>query len=666
MLSKLGRLLVHGRGLVEAAERLQDAPGVVPAPHEVGVELSQGPVFLERPGGVLVHELFVQGLEFQQIAGRIVLALSERQGLAEHVLAFRPLAQELDEDEPERSAGFDERRVLFEGQLEVLGRVGELLLLPLGLAEREIVEGLPGRRCDLADRPAGFLDAAQGFPQPRAEPAGQCVNGLEQDLLAPPGGDADPIDVPSLGRVDDDGLKLIGVARREDPRQDECPDAPELAHVVAEGLVDLRRRVPPHQPQGLDDLGPVEDGHVGRLLQAGFEGRPQGQIEDGIAGEVLDVGDHELVAVLEGEAGPAEKPDGDGDRRERSRARRDPNGPRPPAEGQPLGRRVDPRAQGLFELAQVRGHRCGRGVSVGRVLGQSLADDAFDLLRETRSQLLHRPRLLVDDGVEHGPFAVPAERKRPGGHLVEDDAERPDVGAGVDVLARGLFGGHVGDRADGHPRDRHPGLAGQLGQAEVEDLGLSIGRDHDVARLDVAVDDAVLVGLGQPPGDLGGDPDRFGRRQVPLGDPVLQAFARIAGHDDVKAAVLGLIDLVDGADVGVVEARRGARFVDETLPGLGVRRRARGEELEGDRPVETEVLGFVNDTHAAPAEPAGDAVLPGHGFAGADLGLRDLQRTGEIIPHFPLQLRPDGRITTRRPRVNPGAPIRAGRVQIHG
>ena len=67
------------------------------------------------------------------------------------------------------------------------------------------------------------------------------------------------------------------------------------------------------------------------------------------------------------------------------------------------------------------------------------------------------------------------------------------------------FGGAHGER--GRVGGGGPGgLFGGLGEAEVEDLHHAFGRDDDVARFQVAVDDAFVVGgferLGHLPGDV--------------------------------------------------------------------------------------------------------------------------------------------------------------------
>ena len=244
----------------------------------------------------------------------------------------------------------------------------------------------------------------------------------------------------ALDRVDQSGRELIGLAGRKDARQDEGPDAAEVADVGTEGLVDLRGGVLAHDLQGLIDLGPIEDRDVGRLLQAGLDSRPQSQVEDRIAAEILDVGDHEPVAILEGQTGAPEEPDGDGDGGQRHRARRDPDRPRPPPERQSPGRRMGVRAHGLLELAEVGGHLPGRGIAVPRVLGQGLADDAGDLGREAGPEILHGPRLFMDDSVENRPVGVARERQGPCRHFVKDDAQGPEIGPGIDLVAAGLFG----------------------------------------------------------------------------------------------------------------------------------------------------------------------------------------------------------------------------------
>ena len=79
-------------------------------------------------------------------------------------------------------------------------------------------------------------------------------------------------------------------------------------------------------------------------------------------------------------------------------------------------------------------------------------------------------------------------------------------------------------------------------------------------------------------------------------------------HGDETLSVV-LADFVDGADVGMVERGRGARFAAESFERLRILRDFFGKEFEGYEASERRVFGFVDHTHAAAAELFDDAVV---------------------------------------------------------
>ena len=116
----------------------------------------------------------------------------------------------------------------------------------------------------------------------------------------------------------------------------------------------------------------------------------------------------------------------------------------------------------------------------------------------------------------------PFEREFAGEEFVKHHAEREDVRTVVGVGALDLLGGHIPRRANGAPLlcEARPGRRPQLGEPEVHDLRDTVLADHDVLRLDVPVDDPLLVGGGEPVGDL--DADLGGaveRQERPLPGP---------------------------------------------------------------------------------------------------------------------------------------------------
>src|ERR1700730_11142960 len=70
-----------------------------------------------------------------------------------------------------------------------------------------------------------------------------------------------------------------------------------------------------------------------------------------------------------------------------------------------------------------------------------------------------------------------------------------------------------------------------------------------------------------------------------------------------------LPDLVDGADIGMVESGGRLRLPLETGQGLRVLRHIIGQKLEGNKPVQVYVLGLVDHTHTAAAQFLDDAVV---------------------------------------------------------
>lgn len=70
-----------------------------------------------------------------------------------------------------------------------------------------------------------------------------------------------------------------------------------------------------------------------------------------------------------------------------------------------------------------------------------------------------------------------------------------------------------------------------------------------------------------------------------------------------------LVDVMDGADVRVIQGGRSPRLALEALERLTVGGKAFGKELEGDVPTQAKILRLVNDAHAAAAQLCYDPVM---------------------------------------------------------
>lgn len=169
---------------------------------------------------------------------------------------------------------------------------------------------------------------------------------------------------------------------------------------------------------------------------------------------------------------------------------------------------------------------------------------------------------------------IASERRPAGEHLVKHAAGRIQVGAHVDVLAARLLGRQVLRGAHDTLRLGHcgGGIIERAGDAEVHDLHNALLGDHDVAGLDIAVDDAHAVRIFERVEHA--DHHMLGvgdaQRAVRL-DDVAQRLPPAHTHDQVRQ-VFGLpvvecdhlfARIVDVHDVRVVHLGHGMSLTAE-------------------------------------------------------------------------------------------------------
>ena len=172
------------------------------------------------------------------------------------------------------------------------------------------------------------------------------------------------------------------------------------------------------------------------------------------------------------------------------------------------------------------GQLAGAARPAVRGFGQALLHHLLDAGRhlDLGGHERERRRLLGGVGQQHVHRRAAGERQPARQQLVEDDADAVQVAAMVHLLAAGLLRAHVARRADGELgaacRDLGELRRGvdQLGQAEIHDLEHLVGRvridDHQVGRLQIAMDDALGVGRLQDLAQLAEQPADAGRRRA--------------------------------------------------------------------------------------------------------------------------------------------------------
>jgi hypothetical protein len=221
----------------------------------------------------------------------------------------------------------------------------------------------------------------------------------------------------------------------------------------------------------------------------------------------------------------------------------------------------------------------------------------------------------------------PSNGTSPGQELVEDAAERVDVGLLVDGLAASLLGRDVVARSHDRAGDRHPVDVERVGDAEVGHLRPPVAVDQDILGLDVAVDEPVLVREREPAGDLECELDRFARFERPLlVEELLQVHAVDVFEDDELPTVL-LAAVDHGDDVRMSELRDRASLAAEALDVGVVARELLVEDLQRNCAFEQLVVRPIDARHAARADELLELVPARDQFA--DHAWKDA-RTGRL------------------------------------
>lgn len=286
----------------------------------------------------------------------------------------------------------------------------------------------------------------------------------------------------------------------------------------------------------------------------------------------------------------------------------------------------------------------GRRVAILRLLLQRARTDLGDVRRH---RFGHARRRRVDrfDGALRSTRR--AMRRFPGRELEQHRTEQIDVGAlryrlgdEADHLGRG-----IGERSarllhDLCAREMTCGLAARRDrEAPIEQVDLTEGADHDVARLEIAMEDVLrmrelddLADANEHANVLLEQVTRaLFLRPVFLVEQRLPRLPADAPHDDDRVVVLALRDVVDRNDAGVLEIAGHPSF--EQHPLRVFRRAVRRRRLHRDGATERTLDRGSHDAHSA----FGDHLADVDGGSRARPDGRRAHRRGH--PRRPLDLR---------------------------
>ena len=205
-----------------------------------------------------------------------------------------------------------------------------------------------------------------------------------------------------------------------------------------------------------------------------------------------------------------------------------------------------------------------------------------------------------------------------------------------------------------------------LRQPEVQHLDSAVVAHLDVRRLEIAMDDALLVRRLERLGDLVGDWQRLVERNRATRDALRQIVALDQFHHERAVTPPALLQAVDCSDVRMVQRGEDFRFALEARKPLGVTSDRRRQDLDRDLALQLRVGRPIHLAHAAGADRGGDFV--GTEACAGDQGQTDVDYTGGTVPRPELLLcsgGPPSGVTPRGgERLETGKDVGAGRDRM--
>ena len=252
---------------------------------------------------------------------------------------------------------------------------------------------------------------------------------------------------------------------------------------------------------------------------------------------------------------------------------------------------------------------------------EAAKDDAFDQGIEVANQrrgvgdrsLFPQFNQLREGGSLEGALA--------GQNFVEDEAERIDIAPGADFAASKLLRCHIGWRARADFRSLDG--RGDAGESKVGDANLSGSIEHDVCRLQVAVNHAAFVCCRKTRANLPRDLRGLIRRKpTDSADDRGEIFSIDILHRQKKGSI-GFADVKHAADVGVRDLPGGSHFGMKSCQRSGILSKRFRQKLQRHDLTERHIFGAVDFAHSSSAGQRHNAVALRDNLAGCKAAAAD-------------------------------------------
>src|SRR2546426_8661004 len=132
--------------------------------------------------------------------------------------------------------------------------------------------------------------------------------------------------------------------------------------------------------------------------------------------------------------------------------------------------------------------------------------------------------------------------------------------------------------------------------------------NEQIRRFNITVNDAFGMSGVESVGDLNRQTQQDFRLKGFPGNEMLQRCPVQKLHGNERLSIL-LANVINRADIGVVQGGRGLGFALKTSERMRVLGNFGGQELQGNETVQPHVLGLVDHTHASATELLDDVVM---------------------------------------------------------
>lgn len=251
----------------------------------------------------------------------------------------------------------------------------------------------------------------------------------------------------------------------------------------------------------------------------------------------------------------------------------------------------------------------GGGLTVSHLLRESFQTSLFEFRRDIEPNLTWRLGLVVAHLPQELLGIHSAKWLQSANHLIKNHTQTINIGATIDsmCLSCELLRRHVRHRAAHDTNFTSARSRFIKAQSEVDNNRSAIGRQNNVRRFDVSVDDQSGVRMREGVGHCGHDSNYFVPTRAVSFEPLREARPFKKFGYDIDLPVVPT-NVVDGDDAAVIQPRQPASFMQELLRLAEPHISLITQNFDRNRSIELRVVAKINRPKSADTQQSAHLV----------------------------------------------------------